>query len=332
MKQHLRLIGSLFALGLMALASPAIAADKTKINFVLDWLISGRHTGWFTALEKGYYADEGLDVSISRGFGSADGVKRLRGGQADIAFNDFSTAILARAKEGAPVKMVGVIYAEHPSAIFTHKKYNITKPKDLEGKTLSDSAGSTQVLFFSAYADLAGIDASKVDWALVAPDAKMQIFLADKVHGTAFYTMQLPLMEEKTAATGGVNMLKFGDYMKVYSNGILSTDEFLSKNADAVKAFVRASMKGWQYAFDHPEEAVGMLQKKFPLLNEKVSLQELAVVKDLMLSPEAKEHGLGYMDADKVKATRDLTLRLFKVDSDLPLDDTYSNAYLPKKM
>ncbi len=128
MKNYRKIWGWLMVFGLAIMVTPAYAADK-PVNFVLDWIIGGRHTGWFTALEKGYYKAEGLNVSISRGHGSGPGIKRAVAGQADISFNDIATAIIARARTGAPIKAVAVLYTKHPSAIFTHKKHNIKRPR-----------------------------------------------------------------------------------------------------------------------------------------------------------------------------------------------------------
>ena len=329
MRNRGTILACLVAFGLSGFAIPAIAAEKTKINFVLDWIVGGRHAGWFAALKNGYFADEGLDVTISRGFGSGRGIKRMVAGKADISFNDIATAILARAKTGAAIKAVSVSYAKHPSAIFTHKRFKILKPKDLEGVTLADSAGSTNRLLFPAFAKLAGFDDSKVKWALVAPNAKMSIFMAGKVQGTLFYNMQLPVMQKKAAGTGGVNMIEFGDYLKLYSNGILVTDSFLKSNPDVVRRFVKAALKGWEFSFKDPDKAVKMLMTDHPLLNAAIAKAEALIVKDLMLSPEARKHGLGYMDEGKMRQTRDIMLKLFNVKATVALKDIYTNAFLP---
>ena len=330
MKRDKAMLGLSLALSLLLSALPALAQDKTTVNFVLDWLVGGRHAGWFTALHKGYYAEEGLDVKISRGYGSSNGIQRVASGQSQVGFNDIASAILARAKDGVPVKAVAVSYAKHPSAIFTLKKYNIKSLKDLEGKTLIDSAGSTNVSLFPMLAKAAGIDAEKVKWVLVAPDAKMQTFKAAKGHGVLFYNMQLPMLEGATREEGGVDMIVFGDHLPLYSNGLLFTDDYLAKNPKVVRGFVKAALKGWKYAFEHPDEAVALLRKDQPLLDASVAKAEVLFVKDLMESPEAKQHGLGYMDEAKMRETRDTTLRLFDVKKSVELKDLYTNEFLPK--
>jgi NitT/TauT family transport system substrate-binding protein len=330
MKRYTAMLGWSLAFSLLLSAPPALAQDKTTVNFVLDWIVGGRHTGWFTALHKGYYAEEGLDVNISRGYGSSNGIQRVASGQSQVGFNDIASAILARAKDGVPVKAVAVSYAKHPSAIFTLKKYNIKTLKDLEGKTLIDSAGSTNVSLFPMLAKAAGIDAEKVKWVLVAPDAKMQTFKAGKGQGVLFYNMQLPMLEGATREEGGVDMIVFGDHLPLYSNGLLVTDAYLAKNPAVVRGFVKAAMKGWAYAFSHPDEAVALLRKDNPLLDAGVAKAEVLFVKELMESPEAKKHGLGYMDEAKMRETRDTTLRLFDVKKTVELKDLYTNDFLPK--
>jgi len=284
----------------LPVAGPAAAADRTPVNFVLDWIVGGRHTGWFAALHKGYFAEEGLDVRISRGYGNS-GIQRLASGQNEFSFNDIAIAIVSRVRDGLPVKAVSVSYAKHPSAIFTLKKSNIRSLKDLEGRTLIDSTGSSNMLLFPLLARAGGFDADKVKWMVVAPDAKMQVFLAGKGQGVLFYNMQLPLMEEAARDQGGVDMLVFGDYLSMYSNGILTTDEYLAKHPETVRGFLRASMRGWQFAFQNPDEAVAMLRQDNPLLDARVARAEIGFVKDMMESPEARRAGLGWMDESKMR-------------------------------
>jgi len=306
----------------------AMAAEKVPVRFSLDWIVGGRHAGWFTALEKGYYDEAGLKVTISRGYGSEDGTRRLMSGESDINFNDIAGIVLARSRQGAKIKVAGVIYAKHPSVIFTLKKSGIKTPKDLEGKTIVDSPGSTQVVLFPAFAKAAGIDAAKVNWLLVPPDAKNQMLLSEKAQGMGIYVMQRPILEKGAAALGGIDQISYGDYLNMYGNGILVNEDFLKKNPDAVKKFVKASIKGFLYAFDHPDEAAGFVLKNQPLLDREVTKAEGLIVRDIAWSPEAKQHGLGYMDEARMRTTRDLMFQLFDLKNPVALEDLYTNKFL----
>ncbi len=89
----------------LALLAPAMSASaqapKEKVMFVLDWVVFGRHTPYFTALEKGYFSANGIDATIQRGYGSATSLRRLGAGQADFIFADFGGLVLARANAPA---------------------------------------------------------------------------------------------------------------------------------------------------------------------------------------------------------------------------------------
>ncbi|HEY4737371.1 MAG TPA: ABC transporter substrate-binding protein, partial [Xanthobacteraceae bacterium] len=128
----------------------AQAADK--ITFVTDFGYNGRHAYYFVALEKGYYAKQDLDVQIVRGQGSADAVKQVAAGTAQLGFADTAAVILGRGNDRIPVKLVAVVYAKPPHAIYVLKDSGITKPKDLEGKKIADTAFSAMPKLFDAYA------------------------------------------------------------------------------------------------------------------------------------------------------------------------------------
>ena len=131
----------ILVLGIVFFASAfASGAEKKNLSFALDWIFHGGHTPYFVALEKGFYKDRGLGVNIGRGFGAADGPKRLSGRTNDLVFNDTGAMILARAA-GAKVRMLAVMYEKAPHVIYTLKKSGISKPKDLEGKTVATSPG-----------------------------------------------------------------------------------------------------------------------------------------------------------------------------------------------
>ena len=143
------------------------AADK--ITFVTDFGYNGRHAYYFVALEKGYYARLDLDVQIVRGQGSADAVKQVAAGTAQIGFADTAAVILGRGNDAIPAKVVCIVYAKPPHVIYVLKDSGITKPKDLEGRKIADTAFSAVPKLFDAYAKAAQIDAGKVTWLAPPP-------------------------------------------------------------------------------------------------------------------------------------------------------------------
>ena len=252
MKSKLVALAS-FALILLCAASAANAADKIK--FVTDFGYLGRHAYYFVALEKGYYKDANLDVEIVRGQGSADAVKQVAAGSAQIGFADTAAVILSRANDQVPVKMVAVIYDKAPHAIFALKDSGISKPQDLEGRNVADAAASSIPRMFPAYAKAAKIDATKVKWTVVASDAIAATLALGRADAVGYYTISEALLK-KSIGSKELVILTYADAgLDFYSNGIIADEKLIATNPDVVKRFVQATLHGLKDSIANPEEA-----------------------------------------------------------------------------
>ncbi len=322
---------SIMLLAMVMLGVWSSAAWAEKIDAGMDWILSGRHGAWFAAQDQGYYKAQGLDVKITRGWGTSDSIKKLLAGNHPVVFNDIATMVKALGEGSEKLRAVSVIYSRHPATFFSLKKQKILKPKDLEGHTIADAVFSTQLNLFPYFAKVNGIDASKVRWIKVQPKAKMSMLLAEKADVIGFYNMQLPLLEKKSVKLGGVNAMEWGDWnVKLLSNGIMTKEDTFQKRADLVRKFVHASMKGFQYAIANPKSAAQSAKKRFPLLEDDVTLKEVEIVNGIVRSPEAKEHGLGYISPEKVKVTIEEMGKAFKAKRKINPDDVYSNEFIKK--
>src|SRR5690242_16636185 len=156
-----------------ALAAPNVWAQKARdsITFLTDYGYYGRHSYIFYALKKGYFADEGVDVTILRGQGSYDVAKQIANGVAQFGIVDTAAIILGRGNDGIPIKAVAMIYAKLPSATFVMKGSGISQPKDLEGRTIAGATAGSGRALFGVYARLAGFDAGKVKWVNAPSDS-----------------------------------------------------------------------------------------------------------------------------------------------------------------
>src|SRR5258708_19666311 len=107
-----------------------------KVTFVTDYGLYGRHAYYFVAMEKGYYARENLDVEIVRSQGSANTIKQVANGTAQVGFADAFAVVLGRANDDIPAKLVAMIYPNPPHPVYLLNQPGIARPKDFEGKTL----------------------------------------------------------------------------------------------------------------------------------------------------------------------------------------------------
>ena len=126
---------------LIGVGAPAFAAEK--VVFMIDWLPAGDKAVPYLGVQKGLFADEGLDVTIQSGRGSSDVVTKLGTGAAAMGTGGLAALLQARAQTPVPVKAVVSIYTLQPDAIFTTTDSGISTLKDLAGKTIATATFSS---------------------------------------------------------------------------------------------------------------------------------------------------------------------------------------------
>ena len=141
-------------------AVPALAQEP--IALALDWVVNGTHAPYFVARDKGYYRDAGLEVTISRGFGSGDTVKRVASRSAQIGIADTGAIIASRANDDIPVRIVAMIYDRATLGLIYLAESGIKVPKDIEGRAIGRSASGATVNMFPGFLKANGIDRSKL--------------------------------------------------------------------------------------------------------------------------------------------------------------------------
>lgn len=316
------IVGSVLGL---AWSQIAVAADS--VTFITDFGFNGRHSYYYVALDKGYYKAAGLDVTIARGQGSTDAVKQVASGTAQIGFADTSAVIFAKANDGIPVKLVSVIYAKPPHAIYVLKNSEITKPKDLEGKKLADTAFSAMPKMFGAYAKAAGIDASKVTWVIAGSDALPGMLSLGRVDGIGQYTVGEPLLK-KAAAPKDIVQLAYSDVgLDYYGSGIVAMESTLQTNPDMVKRFIAATLRGLKDAMANPKEAGEIMHKYHRQVDEGVARDETVKVGQLATVPGAP---LGSINSTRLQRTIDIVAGAYTLKNPVKPDDIYAPGFVPK--
>jgi NitT/TauT family transport system substrate-binding protein len=300
------------------------AKAKKKAVFVTDFGFNGRHSYYYVALEKGYYAAEGIDLKIERGGGSADAIKQVAAGRAQLGFADAATLVVSRGNDDVPVKMVAAIYQKPPQAIFALGASGIKTPKDLEGRTLADAAGSAVPAMFPAYAKAAGIDAKKVKWTVADSAALPTLLSTKRVAGIGQFTVGEPLL---TKAVEGKELtrLSYADAgLDYYGNGIIASEDVIQKDPDLVKAFVRATLKGMETAFANPDEAGQIFNKYHSEIDPDIAAAETKLVADLAEAPGGGS--LGSIDPARVQSTIDVVSQAFDLKGDVAADQVYASG------
>ncbi len=326
------------SLGIFSCAATAVPASAqgtkplTKVVFSLDFIPLGRHAPWYAALAEGYFKDEGLDVSIIPGQGTAQVIQAVESGTANIGFVDVPSLVLARSN-GSKIKIVAVNYQKAPYAIFSLSPgANVTQPKQLEGLTLGSGAGSSTPKIIKGFMAQQGLDPNKLKISNVAPPARASTLLAGKIPAIEFFVMAKPgLTAGAKSNNAELRTLLLADYgLELYSNSIAAREDYIAKNPDVMKRFVRAALKGWKFALANPEKAAADEIKYVPSLKPKVIVAEIKVVADLAVTADTKKNGLGWFDPAKIKSNVDFVKKYIGVKGKPPAPtDLYATGFLP---
>ncbi len=325
--------GGLCAAALVAgMSAPVLAQAATKVVFSLDFIPLGRHAPWYAALAEGYFAQEGLDVSIIPAQGTAQVIQAVEAGTANIGFVDVPSVVIARAN-GSKLKMVAVDYEKAPYAIFSLSTgANVTQPKQLEGLNLGSGAGSFTPKIIQGFMAQQGLDPAKLTITNVAPPARASTLLSGQIPAIEFFVMAKPGLEAGAkGANAELRTLLLADHgLELYANGIATTDDYLAKNPDVVKRFVRAALKGWKFTLDNPDKAAADQIKFIATLKPEAIVAEIRIVADLAVTAETKKNGLGGFDPAKVKSNVDFVAKYIGLPGPAPAaTDIYATGFLP---
>jgi NitT/TauT family transport system substrate-binding protein len=314
-------------------AGSAWAADKVK--FTLDWKFEGNAAPFLVAQDKGYFAAEGLDVTIDSGNGSAGAVTRVASGAYDIGFADLNSLVEFDASNpDRAIKSFFIVYDEPPFALFTLKKSGIAKPKDFEGRTLGAPVFDAPRKLFPAFARATGVAAGAVKWESMDPPLREPMLVRGQVDAiSGFYFTSLLNLKAQGVTLNDLTIFKYSDYgMAFYGNGLIASPALTQNNPDLLKRFARAVVKGWRDAIKNPAAAIEVVKKRDPLIDPALELERLnMVVKDNVLTAEVKANGMGTIRRDRMNKAIEQLTDAFQLSKVPTVDDIFTDAAMPAK-
>lgn len=220
--------------------------DLQHLTVVLDWYPNALHAFLYEAQEKGYFAEEGLDVDIQSPAGVNDAMSMVAAGKADIGLYYQQDVIQARAEQDVPIKSIGAVVQGPLNIILSLKDKNITTPKDLEGKTVGYAGTELSEALVRSIMQSNGADPNSVNMVDVGFDL-MSSMTTGNVDATigCLVNHEVPQMEKEGFE---VNYFFPDDYgvPKYYEGIFLASDDMIANNSDTLKGFLRACSKGFE--------------------------------------------------------------------------------------
>ena len=265
--------------------------ELKELDVVLDWYPNALHAFMYVAIEKGYYEEEGLKVNIQFPSNSNDAISLVAAGQADIGLYYQQDVIQARTKQNVPVKSIGAVVQGPLNIVLSLEEKNITTAEDLVGKTIGYAGTELSEALIRSIMNYVGADYSDVTMIDVGFDL-MSSMTTGNVDATigCLVNHEVPQMEEEGFSVNWFELDEYG--VPTYYEGVfLANDNAIENDSETLKAFLRASAKGFADMKANPEEALQILlanqnEENFPL-SETVERKSVEVLLPMMETADA---------------------------------------------
>jgi NitT/TauT family transport system substrate-binding protein len=265
------------------------AGAPAKIKVQLSWIPDAQFAGYIIARDKGFYKEENLEVELLPGGPNVNAVQQVVTGAADMTINKVSELYAARDKK-LPIKAIAQFDQRSSFPLVARKKDGIDGPADLKGKKVGIWYGGDEYEFFALMQKF-GIDPKK-DIELFEQGFTMDPWLnGDYPVAMTTSFNELNVIRLTGVKDSDLTIINPSDYgISVPHGALLANEKWLGSNADAAARFVRATMKGWDYAFDNQEEAAGITAKAALAAGGDAATEDLEELQTMSIAEMQRLH------------------------------------------
>ncbi|NKX42967.1 ABC transporter substrate-binding protein [Roseicyclus persicicus] len=316
------------------IAATPLAAQDIDINFALDWRFEGPSAPYFLAIDNGYFAEEGLNVSVTAGEGSLDAIPKVASGAFPLGFADINSLIrFLDQNPGAPVTAVMMTYDSPPFAIVGRVSQGISGIEDLEGSTLGAPPPDGAWAQFPILAAVNDIDVSTITVEPVGFPTREPMLAEGNVDAvTGFNFSSYLSLARLGIPEEDITTIMFSDHgVALYGNAVIVNTAFAAENPEAVTGALRAIARGWSAAIADPAAGAAAVIARNPAGDVELETRRLQLaIEGNVLTDYVVANGMGNIDPDRM-ATAIEQLRLtyeFQNEPDASL--YFTDAYLPE--
>ncbi len=315
----------------MLLAGTATSFAQEKVTYNMAWLPQGSSVGVIVAQERGFFRELGLDTSIVRGYGGNRTANELDQGQFEFGYVDPISVVLSRAN-GGKIRMIGAINTRWPAGIcFNTKRYQPKSPADMKGLLLGGGSASPVHNVVPAWLEQNGQPKDSIRLLRMDPAVVDASLIEGKIDLAECWRASNRAVTQKQANAAGVSLgwIEYSDFgLNAYGSGFATSEDVIKKRPDVVKKFLRAAYRGFEFAMANPEQAADIIVKAFPTTDRGVALAQIQDINDLLIDPQARDKGLGYMRDDRMRATVQFVDKAFGLNGKVKPQDIYTNELL----
>ncbi len=319
----------------LSLAAPWVHAQGpltpvTPLKFTLDFRVTSQTSPFFLALAKGYYKDEGLDVSIDVGAGSVASITRVASGAYDLGLGDISSLTEFHAQNpDTPVQAVYQYYNRAPFVIIGRKDRGVTSDfASLKGKRVAAAAVESTRRSWPMVARSLKTTPDLFEWVTTDFSARDNVMVRGDVDAaTYFHDSAVSLFARMPPKDLAV--LEYGKAgLQLYGNAVLA-GKLLQDKPELAKAFLRASNRALRETLQNPDAALAAIKAREPILNMDVERERWAITRQYLAAPEVQSVGLGGVQASVLAQQVDEVAAVYGLARKPAADRVFNPSFLP---
>lgn len=320
----------LVCIGCIGCTNKQVTEDSSEkleeVDLVLDWYPNAIHSFIYTAIEKGYFKEEGLKVNVKYPSNATDPIALVAANKATIGIYYQPDVVISRVNENVPIKSIGAIVHSPLNVIISLQEKNIKSPKDLSGKTVGFSGNPLNTEYVKTMVEADGGDPNSVKVIDVGFEL-LSSMTTKKVDATTggLINHEVPVLKHQGHKINYFDPSKYG-VPNYYEEIFVTSDDTLREKKDTLTKFMKACRKGFEDMKQNPDDALNTLLKNqqednFPLTKEV----EKESVEMLLPKMDSKEEPFLYQDEKVWQQNIDWLYKKGLLKEKAKADDFYVN-------
>jgi NitT/TauT family transport system substrate-binding protein len=334
------MVGKISRRGMLGVAGAALAAPYAwaqsggvPIRFSLNLPRNGTNSPFIHALERGYFAAEGIRITAMDPAAGADAMQRVATETYDVSFADLPgmAEFQLRNPDASPMGIFNV-YRSTPASIVSWAGSNIRRPADLAGKTIGGPVTDNAFRLFPAFFRANGLDPQSVKFNNMDLRLREAVFMRREVDAITGFDSTIWLnLKGLGMKFEDISIMHYSSHgLDLYSNSILVSRKALRDHEAILPGLVRACLRGWRDAISNPGAATDALVRADGLVNRQIELERLEwVLKHQVLTDETRRTGLGDVDRERLQRSIAALAQGLQLPRVVPVEAIWTDKYLP---
>lgn len=301
--------------------TPTTSAPLQKAHLVEGWYAKGEDGGYFAALQQGFYKDAGIDMEIQPGGPQVSGLQLVASGKADFGIS-YADDILRAREQGIPVVGLLAGFQYTPQVLVYHEEDAIKGFEDLKGRTIFMQPGVLYWQFIKNKYKLADVQEMAYTGQLVnfinTKGSLNQGYITNEPYALGQQGIKVSTL--KVADSGYAN----------YCDVLFTTEDYLKKHPDIVKAVVQASQKGWGYYLENYKSVNPFIQTYNKDMTVEAMNYEAEQEKPLILNEETKAKGIGSMTPERWNTIQEQLMEIGGLKQKQDVSKAFTTEFLTK--